>query len=110
MAARCGNPGARILQAIRLVRAVGHEIDAKLALGRFDRGVDLAFGHAEAFGVELEVMDQRLPSSVFMSARRGGVTLWFGDSTGPAPAGEFSRSMHCFMMRTDWRISSMRIR
>ena len=30
------------LAAIRLVGAVGHQIDAELALGRFDRGIDLA--------------------------------------------------------------------
>src|SRR5262249_47404757 len=44
----------------------------------------------------------------FISARVGGATLWFGVMTGP---GFFrSHSMHCFMMRFDWRISSTRTR
>ena len=46
------------LAAIGLVGAVRDQIDPELALGRLDHGVDLAFGGAEAFGIELEVMDQ----------------------------------------------------
>src|SRR5258708_37045095 len=48
------------LQAIGLVRAVGDEIDAELALGRFHRRVHLAFRYVQAFGDQLEVVDQLL--------------------------------------------------
>ena len=56
------------LQPIRLVGAVGHQIDAELALRRFDRGVGLAFRHAVAFGEELEVMDQRFHVALHLFA------------------------------------------
>src|ERR1039457_1684056 len=46
------------LQAIRLVGAVAHDVDAKLAFGMLDRRIRLAFGHAEALGEELEMVDQ----------------------------------------------------
>src|SRR5215467_8152244 len=48
------------LALVGLVAAVSDEIHAELALGRLDRGIDLASRHMEAFGVEFEVMDQRL--------------------------------------------------
>src|SRR5579875_154498 len=50
--------GRARLQAIGLVRTVGDEIDAELALRRLDRGIGLPFGHAVALREELEVMDQ----------------------------------------------------
>src|SRR5689334_15293020 len=43
--------------AVRLVGAVGDEIDAELALRRLDRGIHLALGHVHSFGDELEVVD-----------------------------------------------------
>ena len=58
------------LAAIRLVGAVGHEIDAELALGRLDRRVGLAGRHVVALGVELEVMDQRFHRPLHLAARR----------------------------------------
>ena len=109
MAARCGNPGARILHAVGLVGAVRDEIDAELALGRFHRRVNLALGHAEAFGIELEVMDQRFHRGLHLGPARRRDLMVLRQHR-PLACGEFSRSMHCFMMRTDWRISSMRIR
>src|SRR5581483_3169735 len=51
--------GRADLALVRLVAAVGDRINAELALGRFDRGIDLAGRHVHALGVELEVMDQR---------------------------------------------------
>ena len=39
-----------------------------------------------------------------------GTTLPSIEETGPCPSGEFSSSTHCFMIRIDWRISSMRHR
>ena len=41
--------------------------------------------------------------------RRGGAILLSSTTTGPCPSGARSFWMHCFMMRTDWRISSMRM-
>jgi hypothetical protein len=58
------------LAAIGLVGAVGHQIDAELALRRLDRGIDLAGRHVEAFGVELEVMDQRFHRALHLAALR----------------------------------------
>ena len=46
----------------------------------------------------------------FISERFGGTVLPSTEATGPLPLAVFSFSMHCFMIRTDWRISSMRIR
>src|SRR6516225_6199609 len=51
--------GRAYLAFVRLVAAVSDEVDAELALGRLDRGVDLAGGHVETFGIELEMMDER---------------------------------------------------
>ena len=53
---------------VRLVAAVGDQIDAELALGRFDRGIDFAGRHLEAFGVELEVMDQAFHRALHLFA------------------------------------------
>ena len=47
------------LAAIGTIRAVGNEINAELAFGRFDCGVNLSCRHVITLGVELEVMDQR---------------------------------------------------
>ncbi len=47
------------LAAVGLVSAVRDEIDAELALRRFDGGVNLAGRHVVALCVELEVVDQR---------------------------------------------------
>src|SRR5258708_2499876 len=46
----------------------------------------------------------------FISPRFGGTTFPSTDETGPFPSGAFSSATHCFMMRTDCRISSMRTR
>jgi hypothetical protein len=80
-----------------------------IALGRLDRGIDLAGGYVVALGIELEMVDSRLHRALHFGAQRrddlvvldGNRPLTFGQSR------SFSR--HCFMMRTDWRISSMRM-
>ena len=56
------------LAAIGLVGAVGDQIDAELALGRFDGGIDLAGRHVIAFGVELEMVDQRFHRALHLAA------------------------------------------
>src|ERR1044072_5671715 len=61
--------GGADLEAIGLVRAVGHEVDAELALGMLHRGVDLAFGHVHALGDELEVVDELLHALLHLQAR-----------------------------------------
>src|SRR5213083_608947 len=45
-----GKAGRPDFALVGLVAAVGDEIDAELALGRLDRGVDLARGNVKAFG------------------------------------------------------------
>ena len=62
----------------RLVAAVGDEIDAELALRRLDGRVHLAGRHVHAFGVELEVMDQRFHRALHLAAsgRRDLVVLY----------------------------------
>jgi hypothetical protein len=45
----------------------------------------------------------------FISPRLGGTTLRSSAETGPRPLSDSSSSQHCFMMWTDWRISSMRM-
>ena len=56
------------LALVRLVAAVGDEIDAELALGRLDRGINLAGRHVIALGVELEVVDQRFHRALHLGA------------------------------------------
>src|SRR5690606_13640998 len=46
------------LHAVRLVGTIGHQVNAELALGVFDACIGLACWHMEAFGEQLEVMDQ----------------------------------------------------
>ena len=58
------------LHTERFVGAVGHQVDAELALGVFHRGVGLAFRHAVALGEELEVMDQRFHLLLHLFALR----------------------------------------
>src|SRR4051812_35291026 len=58
------------LALVRLVAAVGDQIDTELALRRLDRGIDLACRHADALGVELEVMDQRFHRALHLAAAR----------------------------------------
>ena len=58
------------LDAPRLRGAVGDERAAGLAARRLDADVDLALGDAEAFGDDLEVVDQRLHRGVQLLARR----------------------------------------
>ncbi len=53
---------------MRLVGAVGNQIDAELALGRFDGRIGLAGRHVIAFGIELEVMDQRFHRMLHLAA------------------------------------------
>src|SRR6185295_4088999 len=64
--------GGADLEAVGLVRAVGHEVDAELALGVLDRCVDLAFGHVHALGDELEVVDELLHALLHLQARGRG--------------------------------------
>src|ERR1700726_1335326 len=56
------------LAAIRLFGAVRDEIDAEFSLRRLDRAIDFAGRHMEAFGVELEVMNQRLHRTLHFRA------------------------------------------
>ncbi len=58
------------LAAVRLVGAVGDQIDAEFTLRRFNAGIDLAFRRLEAFGIELEVMDQGFHRILHFSAAR----------------------------------------
>ncbi len=60
--------GRADLAFVWLVGAVGDEIDAELTLGRLDRGIDIAGRHVEAFGVELEVVNQRLHRALHLAA------------------------------------------
>src|SRR5688572_16488179 len=62
--------GGPDLQAVRLVGAVAHQIDAELALWVLDGGIRLAFRHVEAFGEELEMVDQLLHVRLHRFARR----------------------------------------
>src|SRR5207245_6774679 len=63
-----GKAGRPDFALVGLVAAVGDEIDAELALGRLDRGVDLARGNVKAFGVKLEVVDERLHGALHLGA------------------------------------------
>src|SRR2546423_10191198 len=51
------------------VGAVRHQVDAELALGRLDRGIDLARGHVMALAVELEMVNGRLHRALHLGAQ-----------------------------------------
>ena len=95
---------------VRLVGAVGDQIDAELALRRLDRGIHLAGRHVIALGVELEVMDERLHRALHLAALGRHDLVVDRPTTGPCPSGSRNLARHCFMILTDWRISSMRMR
>src|SRR5437763_4067918 len=61
--------GSADLQPVRLVRAIRDEIDAELALRRFDRGIHLTLGHMHAFGDELEMVDELLHALLHLDTR-----------------------------------------
>jgi hypothetical protein len=54
-----GEAGRPDLALVGLVAAIGDEIDAEFALGRFDRGIDLARRNVKALRIKLEVVDER---------------------------------------------------
>ena len=56
------------LAAVGAVGAVGHQIDAEFALRGLDRRINLARRHVEAFGIKLEVMDQRFHRGLHLAA------------------------------------------
>src|SRR5579875_303336 len=63
------------MAAIGPIGAVGHQVDAELALGRLDDRVGLASRHMIALGVELEVIDEGLHRPLHLGARRRGDLL-----------------------------------
>src|ERR1035437_273334 len=70
IACRWANEGARILHLVGPVSAVRDQVDAELALGRLDRGIDLAGGYVVALGIELEMVDSRLHRALHFGAQR----------------------------------------
>src|SRR5207249_2330390 len=58
------------LALVGFVAAIGDQIDAELAFGRLDRGINLAGRHVIALGVELEVMDQRFHRALHLAPLR----------------------------------------
>ncbi len=69
-ACRCENPVGRILQRYGRLVPSDTKIHAELALWAFDRGVGRARRHVKAFGIQLEMMDQRLHRALHLLARR----------------------------------------
>src|ERR1700692_2247455 len=74
------------LAFIGLVAAVGDQEDAELPLRRLDRGIDFAFRHVEALGVELEVMDQGLHRTLHLGPPRWRDLVILDDDR-PLPVG-----------------------
>jgi len=60
MAERWAHEGSADFALVWLISAIGDKIDAEFALGRLDRGIDLAGGYVVALGIELEMVDSRL--------------------------------------------------
>src|SRR5262249_989041 len=55
---------------VRLIGAIGNEVDAKLTFRGLNRSVDLTFRNAMTFGVELEMLDQRFHRALHLRASR----------------------------------------
>ena len=71
------------LQAVGLVGAVADHVDAELTLGVLDRCIGLAFRHMEAFGEELEVVDQLFHAGLHvLAAGRRHLVVVGDDRTG----------------------------
>src|SRR5688572_6509268 len=95
--------GRAALQAIRLVRAVRHEIDAEFTLRCFDRRVGVPDGDAVPLGEELEVMDERFHVALhLLAARRAHLAIvdhhrsWVGLQPLHALADDAGRLAHLF--------------
>ena len=58
------------LGTVGFVGSVGDQIDAELTLGRLNGGVNLTGGNVEAFGVKLEMMDQRFHRPLHLAPLR----------------------------------------
>src|ERR1039457_28316 len=78
--------GRANLAFVRLVAAIGDQIDAELALRRLDRDIDLASRDVEALGVEFEMVDQSLHRPLHLApARREDLVVLHGYR--PLPVG-----------------------
>src|SRR5438874_3217607 len=72
--------GSADLAFVWLVGAVGDEIDAEFAFGRFDRGIDFAGRDAVPFGIELEVFDDSFHRTFhFAPSRRNDLVIAGGN-------------------------------
>src|SRR5262245_44001525 len=74
------------LALVRLVGAIGDQVNAELTLGRLDRGIYFASGHMIALGVKLEMVDQRFHRLLHRAAPRWH-DLVVVDRDGPLPGG-----------------------
>src|SRR5690606_23890881 len=71
------------LHAIRLVAAVGHHVDAELALRMLHRGIGLTGGNVHALGEQLEVVDEIFHTGLHAFPRRWGhLVVLDNDGTG----------------------------
>ncbi len=76
MRGQVGEAGRPEVHAERLVGAIGHQVTAELALGRLDRGIGLAGRHAEAFGKQFEMVNQRFHVILhFLAGRRDDLEI-----------------------------------
>ena len=101
--------GRADLALVGLIGPIGDKIDAELAFGRFNGGIDLAGRNAMALGIELEVFDESLPSNA--SFRRAAAERSCDPLSRPAPVLRAPKFFDALLHdRTDWRISSMRTR
>ena len=57
-------------EAVGLIRSVTDEVNAKLALGRFDACIDLTCRHFETFSIEFKVMDKRFHALLHITTAR----------------------------------------
>ena len=103
-ACRVAKLGVAHVHAVRLGGAVGDDVVAHLAARRLDRLVDLAGGNGEAFGHDLEVMDERLHLRLHLFAVGQDDLGRVGDDA----ARRACRRSACWQIFTDSRISCMR--
>src|SRR5690606_7764750 len=75
------------LALVGLVGAVRDEIDAELALGRFNGSIGLAGGYMHALGVKLEMMDERFHRLLHV-ATAGRRDLVIVEQNRPLPFGD----------------------
>lgn len=91
--AKCEQCRARIFMRYGFIGTIADEVDTEFTFRVFNSGVGFTPGHMEAFGEQLEMVNQL---HGLHGSCEGGATLWLDVITGPGLA--LSHLTHCRMI------------